>query len=237
MRGFGPSIFGVVMEIKLGTDKLLDDACVSRRSKEKKRDYIGASMLGEDCERQLWYNIKTPKPIDDPRVLRIFDMGDMVEEYLVQLLKDAGITVWDVDENGDQFGFVDGRVAGHCDGVAQGFPESTVPHLLEFKSANNKNFKAFVKKGVKAQSMKYWVQVQIYMEKLNLTRCMFMVYNKDTSELYTERIKYERSAGTMYIDRAKEIDEQDTPPDRKYKSKDFFKCRFCNHREECWDGE
>jgi hypothetical protein len=224
------------MEIKLGTLKMLDDVSTSRKKKKKERDYIGASMLGEDCDRKLWYEIKHPKEITDPRILRIFEMGDMVESYLVQLLRDAGITVWDIDDqNGEQFGFIDGRVAGHADGVGIGFPESTVPHLLEFKTANDKGFKSFVKNGVKIHSLKYWVQVQIYMEKLNLTRCMFVVYNKNTSEIYSERIKYEKSAGQMYIDRAKEIDRMPTEPDRKYK-RGHFKCKLCNYSESCWAG-
>ena len=122
--------------MKLGTARLVDESIEKRCKSQTPRDYLGASILGTECDRQLWYQFHHPKPVDDPRVQRIFDLGNILEDYMIKLLKESGIEVWDVDADGEQFGFIDEEVAGHCDGVAQGFPESTVPHLLEFKSAN-----------------------------------------------------------------------------------------------------
>lgn len=218
--------------MKLGIAASVDEA--SKREL-KKRDYVGASILGEECMRKIWYIYHMPKPVEDPRVQRIFDMGNLIEDYLVSLLEKTGAKVWTKNpETGEQFGFTEGNVGGHCDGVIQGIPESSKPHLLEFKSANAKGFKEFVDKGCKGKSMTYWVQVQVYMYKLNLNDCLFIVMNKDNQELYFERIKKEKGVGKMYIDRGNMVAEMESEPERKYMNPSFWKCKFCNWRVECW---
>lgn len=221
------------MEIKLGTLKLIDNALEKMAREKQSRDYLGASILGEECYRNLWYQYHTPKPIDDPRVNRIFRLGNVIEDEVIELLRMAGLTVYTEDENGEQFGFVDGNVAGHIDGVVVGLPESTKPHLLEIKSASSKNFKKFVKDGYKSNP-KYIAQVQVYMLKMGLENCIAVVYNKDTSELYVERIKLKKREAQMYLSKGQSIVEMDEKPPRKYSSSTFFKCRFCNYNEECW---
>lgn len=225
------------MEIKLGTLKLIDDAILERSKKQSPRDYMGASILGEECDRKLWYSYKIPWTVDDPRLQRIFDMGNIIEDYVIKLLKDAGITVYDVDSDGEQFGFVDGKIAGHSDGVLIGLPESSKPHLFECKSANETSFKKFVKDGLKKTNDKYWAQVHIYMQKLKLERCLFVVMNKNTQELYLERVKYDKFVADHYLLRGHEIAAMETEPDRKYAKKTFYKCKWCNYKDRCWEGE
>ena len=222
-------------EIKLGTANLIDEAILNRSSSEKKRDYMGGSILGTECDRQLWYMYKMPFTVDDPKLQRIFDMGHIFEDYIIRLLRDAGITVHCTDTNGDQFGFVDGPIAGHIDGVLEGLPESSKPHLFEAKSANDKNFKQAVKLGLEKWNNKYWAQVHIYMLKMNLEKCLFVVINKNTQELYFERVTLDKHVANHYLLRGKEIAAMDELPDRKYNSSTFFKCKFCNNRKECWE--
>lgn len=225
------------MELVIGTLKLIDDAILSRASKEKSRSYMGGSILGTECDRQLWYSYKRPWKVDSAKLQRIFDLGNILEDYVVKLLKDAGITVFEKDANGEQFGFVDGKIAGHSDGVLLGLPESSKPHLFECKSANDKSYKIFVKNGLEKTNNKYWVQVHIYMQKLKLERCLFVVINKNTCEIYIERVTYDKNVATSYLLRGHDIAEMETEPDRKYSSKAFYKCKFCNYRNECWPDE
>jgi len=222
-------------EIKLGTIKLIDDAIAKRV--HSPRDYMGASILGKECDRDLWYSYKKPKPVHDPRVQRIFDMGHIIEEYVVGLLREAGLSVYEKDEAGKQFGFIDGAIAGHMDGVVMGLTESTKPHLLEIKSANEKRFKDFEKKGVKKMSNEYWVQIHVYMQKFKLDKGLFVIMNKNTCELYFERVDYDKGVADVYLTRGHELVGQVEEPSRKYKSSTFFKCRFCNYNEECWADE
>ena len=225
------------MEIKLGVAKMIDDSILNSCKVAKKRDYMGASGLGEECDRKLWYSYKKPKPVTSARLKRIFDMGNIIEDYLVRIFRDAGLTVYDVMENGDQFGFKDGDIAGHCDGVVVGLPESSKPHLLEFKSAKASSYKAFVKNGVKKENKKYYVQMQIYMNKLNLDRALFVMMNKDTQELYFERVEYDKVCAETFLLRGKEIAKEEEEPERKYPKSTFYKCKWCDWNNECWNQE
>jgi hypothetical protein len=215
--------------------ELVDNAILKEAQEKEGRSYMGGSILGTECDRQLWYSYKRPWKVDSARVQRIFDMGNIIEDYVVELLKKAGITVYDKDENGKQFGFVDGKIAGHTDGVLMGLPESELPHLFECKSANDKNYKLFQKDGVEKTNNKYYVQCQVYMQKLNLSKCLFVVLNKNTQELHFETIDYKKDVADVYLSRGKDIAEMENEPDRKYSSSKFFKCRFCNYNKECWE--
>ena len=222
--------------IKLGTAKILDDALVKRALSQKPRDYMGASGLGTECSRELWYSYHEPLPIDDPRLQRIFDLGNAIEDLVIQWLREAGFTVYTEDENGEQFGFIDEEVAGHIDGVILGIPESTKPHLLEVKSANAKRFKQFIEKGYKSDK-KYWTQVHTYMKEMSLEKCLVVVVNKDNCDLYFERIDLDTKYADRQILRGKEIAKlKNDIPVRQYQSPTFYKCKWCNYRDKCWEA-
>lgn len=222
-------------ELVTGTLRVIDHALTEAARAEDPRTYLGASIIGEECHRKLWYSFHQPKPILDPRVNRIFRLGNLIEDEIIAILRLAGFTVYTEQENGEQFGFIDGPIAGHIDGVIVGLPESSKPHLLELKSAKDKSWKEFVKEGYK-KDRKYWAQVQIYMRKMGLERALVIVYNKDTSELYLERIKLEKRQADAYISKGKAIAEMESEPPRQYSSKTFFRCRFCDWADTCWSG-
>lgn len=210
--------------------KLIDDAIITRAVCKEQRSYMGASSLGEPCDRKLWYSYKQPEVIIDPRINRIFDMGNMIEDYLVKLLNDTGHIVYTKDDDNKQFGFVDGIIAGHIDGVIS----LNVPHLLEFKSYNDSRYKELVKSGVKESAPIYYTQCCVYMEKMNLDKCLFMALNKNTAEIYIEIINSDPIEANWAINRGKEIGNRDTEPDRKYDHKSHFKCKLCSYRKTCW---
>ena len=219
----------------IAIQKQIDNSILESSKRKKKRDYLGASLIGDPCERKVWYNYNIPKDIEDARVLRIFKLGQVIEdEIVVPMLKDAGFTVYEKDENGEQFGFKKDKFAGHIDGVILGVPGVTkIPHLLEIKSANNKRFNDFKKNGYRSSDT-YFAQIQIYMHYLKLEAALVCVYNKDTSELYFERIKYDETYALIIADKAFRILEAKTEPERAYKRSTDFRCRFCQYKEECW---
>jgi len=214
----------------------IDKALEIRSRGEKKRDYLGASLLGEECDRKIWYTYNRVAVIPSPRLQRIFDMGNIIEDYLINLLIESGLEVWDKRPDGKQWGFEDGPIKGHCDGVIQGIPESSKPHLLEIKSAKNSRFNEMKKKGIQSSNYQYYIQAQVYALKLKLDKILFIVYNKDTSELYKERIDAEPILAEGMIKKGKEIVAMKEPPERAYHSATFYKCKWCDHREECWNG-
>lgn len=218
------------------TDKLHEmvDQAILRENKSS-RNYLGTSSLGESCDRALWYSYHTPKQTDDPQTLRKFNVGHALEPVVLKWLQDAGLQVWTSDSNGNQFGFEDGIIQGHIDAVIRGIPgDEDTAYLGEVKTANQFNFKAFVKEGI-GHNEKYLVQVHVYMHKMKLKKCLFIVVNKDSQELYFEVINYDEFVAATALQRGFTIAESSEVPDRKYATKSYFRCKMCTYYKECWE--
>lgn len=212
--------------------KLVDEAILNQERIE--RDYLGASLIGTECDRQLWYSYHQPLPIDSAKTLRIFDVGHELESLMIKWLELAGLKLFTVDSNGEQFRFTDGKISGGCDGVVKGLPgDEATPYLLEFKTANDFRWKAFVKDGF-CSDEKYKAQIHLYMLKFNLKKCLAVVLNKNTQEMYYEVIDFDEFEAQTALNRGKAIVAMEEMPDRKYPSRSFFKCAFCNYKEVCW---
>lgn len=213
--------------------KRIDDAIQKRIDSKESRSYMGASGLGEPCDRKLWCSYKLPKKLHKPRTQRIFDLGNMLEDYLVSLIRDAGITIHTHDEDNEQFGFEDGIIAGHIDGVL----EDGTPVLIEFKSYNSTRFAALKKGGVKENDPKYYTQIQVYMNKMELESCKFLAICKNDCELYEEDVAYDPIEANWAINRGHDIGAMEEWPERKYNHVSHFQCKFCDWQKECWKEE
>ena len=222
---------------KSGTDLLVDESILKNHT-ETRESYLGFSQIGEECERKLFYGLNIPTAISDARILRIFKLGHIMETEIIKLLKDSGLTIYDLDEDGKQFeaGYFNNKYRGHPDGIVTGLPESKVPHLLEIKTYNEKRFNTLKKEGVKSSDPKYYAQLIVNMGAFDLTRALFVAYNKNTSEMYYERVDYDPFENALLMAKAGRVLDfkTDEQIDRPYPSKDFFKCKFCDYREHCW---
>lgn len=216
-----------------GTLMALDEASSAASIYKHTRTYLGASVLGKECERQIYYEFFHPQKVTDPRINRIFEFGRLAEKYMLDLLKEAGFTVFDGEV--PELYFNDGDIQGHADAVVVGIPESDQPHLVECKSMNDQNFQKLKKEGMEKANQTYWVQIQIYMLKFELENGLFMVINKNDSEIYLERVKLDKAYANHMYDRARRIiADKNLIPDRKYKEQTFYKCRMCNFNSMCW---
>jgi hypothetical protein len=92
------------------------------------RVHLGASLIGKDCERALWYDFRWTTPARHPgQLLRLFETGQREEARLVQNLRRIGATVLEVDpDTGRQFRVQahGGHFGGSLDGVALVLPEA-----------------------------------------------------------------------------------------------------------------
>lgn len=214
-------------ELLLNIDRYLQQSI----SEKQQRTYMGGSILGKECDRQLWYEYHQPIANDNPRVERIFHLGHLLESYVITLLKHSGYTVHHDDGSG-QFGFKDEEIAGHIDGV---IVIDGKPHLLEIKSASDKRFAEMVKKGVRLSDPVYFVQMQVYMKYMDLDKGLFVAINKNDCSIHSEVIEYDPITAEHAVNRGKEIARMEEKPERKYKSPAFLGCKFCNYKNRCWD--
>ena len=202
------------------------------------RSHLGASLIGKDCERALWYDFRWVTRSDHPgRLLRLFETGQLEESRLVLNLRRTGATVLEVDpDTGRQFQVKahGGHFGGSLDGVAINLLEAPKTwHVLEFKTHSNKSFTDLVAKKVRDSKPQHFAQMQIYMHLTGITRAMYLAVNKDTDDLFVERIEVDRAYAERLIDKAGRIIYSMAPPPRMTDDPSWYQCRFCNHAALC----
>lgn len=129
---------------------------------------------------------------------------------------------------------LDGHLAGYRDGMGRGFEEAPVaPHVLEYKTANDKGFNRIKDLGVEAGKPTHYGQCTLYMYFSGVDRCYYLVTNKDTEEIYGERIKLDPEKAKALMEKAKRIIGSEAPPERISEDPTFWKCKFCDYSETC----
>jgi hypothetical protein len=216
-------------------------ACREKEGKRTSRPSkaLGASRVGIPCERALWYAFRHCfEPEFDGRMYRLFERGDLEEPRMVADLRAIGCTVHEIDPaTGKQFGIValGGHLKGYLDGCALGIPEAPKAwHLLEFKTHSAKNYKALVSKGVLAVKPEHYAQMMIYMHLTGMKRALYLAVNKDTDELYAERIRYDKAQAEALMERAERVITSNEPPARVSDRPDYYLCRWCDATDICF---
>lgn len=207
----------------------------------EKRDYLGASYVGHDCARRVWYTHNTPQNFDSDTLLRFAD-GHRSEAAMAEMLRRVhGVELWTEDGQGNQFGFEDGNFKGHIDGVIRGLlhaPRTTA--IWEHKSTEalsdfRKHKEKHGTKGALSQwNYTYYVQAQIYMHYFDLKRHYLTVASPGLRDFDSAWTEYDKAVALKYIDRAHKLLAQDTEPPRAYNSQTDWRCRMCPFSRECW---
>lgn len=206
------------------------------------RSHMGASGIGKDCARAIWYGFRWfTKPHFEGRILRLFNRGHLEEARFIALLLSVDVKVFQQDENGKQFRISDagGHFGGSGDGVAVGLPDIPpgMPCLLEFKTHGEKSFIKVAKEGVKSAKFEHYVQMNTYMRKMNLSVALYGAVNKNTDELYLEIVPIDTLVGDQFIDRGRQLVFMPQPPKKINESPGWFECKYCDHKPVCHLGK
>lgn len=206
------------------------------------RSHLGASIIGQECHRAIWYGFRWYKaPKFSGRMIRLFNRGHLEEARFVAILLTIGCEVYQQDANGKQFRISasGGHFSGSLDSVIKGIPDlpADLPCLGEFKTHNDASFNKLVKGGVKESKPEHYVQMQIYMRYMNLTVAIYMAVNKNNDEIWAELIPLDSEFADGYSEIAEGIVFQNTPPRKLSTSPGFWKCRYCDFRGICHLGE
>lgn len=209
------------------------------------RTYLGASVIGDECSRKLWYAFRWAHEPErfDGRKLSIFTSGHLWEDRLVGLLQGAGLEVDAIDPTtGEQFAirFAGGHAGGHTDGKARGVPDAPkTVHVLECKSHNDKSFKELKRLRVKAAKPAHYAQMQTYMHHQGLERALYVAVNKNDDDLYIERVEYDPAYAHQLVAKAERIVQAEAAPPRAFEdpaSKLAWGCSYCPAKGLCHDG-
>ena len=225
-----PKIPPTVSAIYANYKKEGDDGHMSRT--------LSVSLLGRPCGRFLWYSYRQcVKPKFDGRMYRLFDRGNIEETRMNADLRAIGCVVHEIDERtGKQFCVksLGGHLKGYMDSCILGLPEAPKTwHVGEYKTHNSKSFKKLVKDGLKKAKPEHYAQVMIEMHLTGMTRALYLACNKDTDELYSKRIRYDRAEGDVLHAKADRIISAPEPPARFSEKPDYYICRFCDANAIC----
>jgi len=220
-------------------EELIYQAYEKRESKVIRLTRIGASGIGEECVRSIWYDWRgfhndTPSG----RMLRLFKTGHLQEDRIVQDLKDAGLEVWDRDpDTGEQWVYTD--VSGHfvCkpDGIVRGVPSAEkTPHLLEIKTSNVNGFKELEKRGVKEAKPAHYYQMHAGMWLAGLNRALYVALRKDDEKYYIERVERDESCIEDIQHKLEQLTMSMSPPPRIAEKEGDWRCKFCDGQDVCW---
>jgi len=201
-----------------------------------KRTYLGYSGLGSKCMRQIWYGFRwVATDTASRRMNRIWDRGHLEEDRIVADLARMGCTIKDREK---EVVGITGHVKGHCDGIAIGVPTAEkTPHLFEAKTMKHSSYVKYIKEGLQRYSSTYWQQIHSYMGHLKLTRCLYVVVDKDTEERDYKRIEFSKDQFDEGERIAFNIITAEEPPPRMANaSANFFECKWCTFNQVCNRG-
>lgn len=229
-----------------------------RTDEDGHRSHMGASLLGGECPRAIWYDFRWhTKAKFDGRMLRLFNRGHLEEARFIALILTIGAQVFQQDAQGKQFriSHAHGHVGGSGDGVTLGIPDLAegVYCLTEFKTHGSKSFtelagkswrahvdnygrtnaKPFDGKGVRVAKFEHYVQMQLYMYKMGLPIALYLAVNKDTDDIYGELIVLDKETAEQFLDRGEKLVFMDKAPRRICESVGSYKGMFCNHKGVC----
>jgi hypothetical protein len=234
----------------------IDDAY--RQDEDPFRTHLGASIIGQECGRAIYYSHRwvTARNVSG-QMLRLYNRGHLEEARFIALLLTIGCEIYQQDENGKQFriSHADGHVGGSGDGVLLRIPDLAPgqPALGEFKTHNQKSFdklagdnwrkfiegekgEQFTGDGVRASKFEHYVQMQVYMHRMQLTVTLYVAVNKNTDDIYCELVPLDSAFAEQFLERGRVLALTQTVPKRINKSPGFWKCRFCDHKEVCHLG-
>jgi len=197
---------------------------------------LGASSLGEECSRRLWYQFRWAKQEQfTGRMLRLFRRGQREEETVISDLKSIGCVITNTEKNQIELQIAP-HIVAYPDGIIEsGVPEApTKPHTLEIKTHSAKSFTKLLKGGIPP---KHYAQMQVAMHGLSVTRALYVAVNKDTDELYIERVRYEKEMAEKIIARGQMIVDASEAPIGISNDSSWYKCKFCPMHDVCFKNE
>ncbi len=227
----------------------IDEYCV-RTYDGGHRSHLGASLIGRECKRYLWYVFRwCLHEKTTGRQQRLFNRGHREEARFIEWLEGIGFKVWfenrdeAPNEKGEypQYRISDvmGHFGGSLDGIAV-LPERygiEEPVLLEFKTnGTGAGFNKLADDGMPIAKPEHFAQTSTYGKKYNFRYCVYLNINKNDDSLHVEVVKLNHGLGEQMIMKAEQIILSQTPPARLSDNPTFHKCGYCHLKDVCHKG-
>lgn len=213
--------------------------CIESTQKNEKRLYIGASSIGHQCRRYIWYSMKGMKSEGlNAKNYITFEIGKRLETMVLEYLEKADIDVERANPANFHLLFEDSDIdifRGHADAILRfGYDNSVI---LEIKTAKNSSFERFKNKGLLQWSETYYAQLQAYMGMSDIKQGVLLAINKDNSELHCEWVNFDSAYYTRLRDKAISIHRSESEPEKINQSPLYMLCNRCSFKKICHGGD
>ena len=197
------------------------------------RNKLRMSLVGQ-TNRKIWYEVNAaPQETLSPKDRIKFLFGDILESFLVLLVKTAGHEVTDTQKE-----VVLNGVVGHIDGKVDGV-------LVDFKSASAFGFKKFKNGTLRDDDpFGYIAQISSYATAEGSDEAAFIAIDKQSGELALLPVhSLEMIDAEKRIDYVKEVVKTAAPPVRCHADVPDGKsgnrkldvgCHYCQFKKHCW---
>jgi hypothetical protein len=220
--------------------QILQDIDSFCKQKNEHRKHLGASILGDECARKLWYTFRWYKKENhDGRMQRLFERGKLEEERFIGYLVGIGAKVFPVNpETGKQYqiSFASGHAGGSCDAICilpekYGFGDEKF--ICEFKTnKTGSSFDNVAKNGVQKEKPEHFAQMSIYGYKMQIKKGLYLITNKNDDSIIVKIVDLDWELAKDLERKAVDIIANPNPPNRAYE-RSFFKCKFCCFEKIC----
>lgn len=195
--------------------------------------HIRMSQIG-DCARKQWFYLNDPEmmveeafqPAYEYEATRATNLGNILEEYTIAILRLGGIEVSDEQKDLKD---MHGLITGHIDGILL---INMTKFLLELKALNMNSATKIVKNGVQKGNIVYYAQMQYYMHCLGLVAAYFIALIKDSGQYYVELVEHSPTFQKMLRQRAIIIGNTSKVEDIPEKHI-VRECTFCPAKNAC----
>ncbi len=200
--------------------------------KEHKPKGIGRYYPSEagQCQRKVWYSYKYPSEID-PSLRKIFEMGNIIHDFVVQVLKSEKTP--QVELLKSEFPFKeqieDFMISGRIDNLIKVKLNNKI-FLVEVKSTGSIKF-------IKEPPPHNTQQLQLYMHFIGIHNGLLVYIDKTNLKTKVFNIEYNKNDALKIIERFKILhsllkNNILPKPEAKINGTEWM-CRYCEYENRC----
>src|SRR3989338_65881 len=208
------------------------DNYLHRELRPKTEGVYYPSEIGS-CIRKIWYSYKFPKPMD-PQLRKIFEMGNMVHEFVVKVLQ---------SEKNSHIELVSSELPFKHE--MEGFVISCRIDNVILVKANGKKIHIEVRSAkdiewINEPKPENVVQLQLYMHVMGIHDGALLYVNKSNLESKVFPVKYTEDAAKNALGRFTLLNfhlKGNTLPDPEERAalKTAWMCRYCDYNKKCYE--
>jgi CRISPR/Cas system-associated exonuclease Cas4 (RecB family) len=212
-----------------------DDVIDRYVAKELKPKIIGRYYPSEvgQCMRKSWYSYKSPKAAD-ASMLKIFEAGNRVHEFVVDVLKSEKTPEVELLESELPVTVEVGDVliSGRIDNLIKLTVENKVV-LVEVKSTGWLSTIAEPKDA-------HVMQLQIYLHALDISEGMLLYVEKNTFKTKMFSLNYDKEMMDRIVQRFKKlhshlVNNKLPDPEARLVADMKWMCKSCPYNQECYE--